>query len=82
MVNLSERGAFLKTALPFSVGRRMYLGWNLPGAVMVRTEATVVWTTNGGPSLPVPGMGVQFVDVVEGGEFLEKYLKERNTAGE
>jgi Tfp pilus assembly protein PilZ len=82
MKNLGQDGVFLKTALPFPAGRRAHLGWLLPGDVQVQADAEVVWATNSGSATMDPGMGLRFIDIIEGDDILRIYLKKRRLVGE
>jgi CheY-like chemotaxis protein/Tfp pilus assembly protein PilZ len=51
--NLSQGGAFVRTASPAAMGARLFLELHLPGGALLRAPATVVFTG-------AAGMGVKF----------------------
>lgn len=65
--NLSRSGAFVRSWEPLGAGRRVLIGFELPGEGRLELMARVVWTQRelrGSPAsqLAEPGFGVQFVD--------------------
>jgi len=74
--NLTAQGVFIRTAVPFDIGERVMLRFQLPGQnADVNVIGQVVWR-NADPSKPGGlGMGIQFTDLGVGDrETIERHL--------
>jgi len=72
MLNLSSGGAFLQTAVPLPVGQKAIVRWKLDSGEEIEAQVEVVWTHDGNGT--APGMGLRFMEFVQGEGKLEKFL--------
>ncbi len=62
--SLSARGVFIRTAVPFDVGERVILRFQLPGQeTSVKVVGQVVWRNADPSKRGGMGMGIQFLDL-------------------
>jgi uncharacterized protein (TIGR02266 family) len=74
--NLSARGVFIRTAVPFEVGEQILLRFNLPGQPSsIKVVGHVVWRNADASKRGGMGMGIQFGDLTTGDrEVIERHL--------
>jgi len=74
--NLATSGVYIRTAVPYDMGERVLLRFQLPGQeTSVKVVGQVVWRNADPKKLGGMGMGIQFVDVSGGDrESIEQYM--------
>jgi uncharacterized protein (TIGR02266 family) len=74
--NLSARGVFIRTAVPFDVGEQVILRFQVPGQpISVKVVGQVVWRNADASKRGGMGMGIQFGDLAPADrEIIERHL--------
>jgi len=74
--NLSARGVYIRTAVPYDMGEQVLLRFQLPSQeTSVKVAGQVVWRNADPKKLGGMGMGIQFVDVSGADrEAIEQYM--------
>ncbi len=60
--NLSSGGVFVNSQSAPSIGTRVSVILQLPGAGDCKLQGRVAWSQPSGPGVDEPGMGIEFID--------------------
>lgn len=74
--DISEKGVFVVTTSPLSVGKDVHLKFSLPDVIeLIEAKGRVVWVGEGGPEKKM-GMGIEIIQMDQKGRTeLKRFLR-------